>query len=92
MLPPEAYAEMLFGLGGEDLTVLLKVYPHILADAEAMVEWVKGTLLTAYLEPLPPPAQERFLGSYRTRLRELFPQKPVFYGFKRILFSVSKPG
>ncbi|PZA06158.1 MULTISPECIES: methyltransferase domain-containing protein [unclassified Meiothermus] len=92
VLPPEDYARMLFGLGGENLTVLLKVYPHVLADAEAMVEWVKGTLLTAYLEPLPPSAQERFLEGYRARLRELFPRKPVFYGFKRILFSASKPG
>ncbi|WP_276955217.1 methyltransferase domain-containing protein [Allomeiothermus silvanus] len=89
VLPPEAYAEMLFGLGGEDLTVLLKVYPHVLADADAIVEWVKGTLLTAYLERLPPPEQEKFLGRYRTRLRELFPQKPVFYGFKRILMAAS---
>lgn len=91
VLPPEDYARMLFDLGGEDLTVFLKVYPHVLADADAIVEWVRGTLLTAYLEPLPAPEQERFLERYRTRLRELFPQKPLFYGFKRVLLSASRP-
>lgn len=85
MLPPETYAGMFFGLGGLEIIALLKVYPHVLADADAILEWVKGTLLTHYLERLPQEHKTRFLEQYWLKLNRIFPQKPVFYGFKRVL-------
>lgn len=87
VLPPEAYAQMLFGLGGTEITAMLKVYPHVLEDADAILEWAKGTLLTLYLDCLPEPYRAQFVERYRDELRRRFPQKPVFYGFKRILLS-----
>ena len=53
-----AYAELLFSLGARDLTVFEKVYPHVLPDADAVLEWARGTTLLPYLERLPP-AQRR---------------------------------
>ena len=53
-----AYAELLFAAGLGDLDVFEKIYPHVLADADAMLEWAKGTALLPYLERLPP-AQPR---------------------------------
>ncbi|WP_018466086.1 methyltransferase domain-containing protein [Calidithermus timidus] len=91
VLPVEDYAQLFFDLGGQDITAVLKVYPHVLPDADAIVEWVKGTLLTAYLGVLPEELQGAFLERYRSRLNELMPQKPVFYGFKRVLLAASKP-
>lgn len=91
VLPIEDYAQMLFDLGGQKITAFLKVYPHVLADSDGIVEWVKGTLLVPYMEKLPESLKGEFLSLYRDRLREQFPQKPVFYGFKRVLFAATRP-
>lgn len=82
---------MLFDLGGTQMTVFLRVYPHELHDAGAIVEWVKGTLLVPYLERLPAEYKSRFLDIYTEQLSEQLPQKPVFYGFKRVLFAATRP-
>ncbi|MCX7782574.1 MAG: methyltransferase domain-containing protein [Meiothermus sp.] len=91
VLPIEDYAQMLFDLGGTQITAWMKVYPHVLEGADAMVEWVRGTLLLPYLEQLSAEHKRRFLALYTERLNELFPQKPVFFGFKRVLLAATKP-
>ncbi len=85
MLPVEEYARLLYDLGAVDFEVVLKVYPHVLADADAIVEWTRGTLLTAYQ------VTDEFLKDYRAEVRKACPGAPVFYGFKRILMTASKP-
>ena len=85
MLPVEAYAQLLYELGASESEVVLKVYPHILADADAIVEWTKGTLLTAYT------TTDEFLEAYRAEVRRTCPGSPVFYGFKRLLLTAIKP-
>lgn len=52
VLAVEAYAELLYCLGATDIAVFLKVYPHVLEDADALVEWTKGTAMLPYLEAL----------------------------------------
>lgn len=90
VLPVEEYAELLYEHGGRDLTVLLKVYPHELANAGAIADWVAGTVLVPYFERLGD-LQEMFMERYRETLREYWPKSPVFYGFRRILFVATKP-
>lgn len=85
MLPLEEYARLLHELGAVESEVVLKVYPHVLADADAIVEWTKGTLLTAY------DTTETFLAAYRAEVRSACPGAPVFYGFKRLLLTATKP-
>jgi trans-aconitate 2-methyltransferase len=86
VLAPERYAELLFGLGFREQHVRLQVYPHVLESADAIVEWVKGTLLTAYEARLPAALFPAFVDRYRDRLREaLGDPRPCFYPFKRIL-------
>lgn len=91
VLPVEDYAQKLFDLGGTQISAFMKVYPHVLDDASSIVEWVKGTLLVPYLERLPEGYKPKFLEVYTQNLRKRFPQKPVFYGFKRVLFAATKP-
>ena len=91
VLPLAAYAELLHAHGGRDLTVFEKVYPHVLDDADAIVEWMQGTALVPYMERLPTDLQQRFVEDYRSRVRKQFPHAPVFYGFRRILFSATQP-
>lgn len=91
MLPIERYAEILFSLGGTDIVAFLKVYPHVLENSDAIVEWTKGTLLVPFMEQLHEDQADLFLKRYKELLRQSFPSSPVFYGFKRILFSAIKP-
>jgi len=90
VLGVETYAELLYAHGGRELTVLEKVYPHVLADAAALAEWTRGTALVPYLERLPLDLQEPFLARYRAGLQAHWPQGPIFYGFRRILFAATR--
>jgi trans-aconitate 2-methyltransferase len=90
VLPIDAYAELLYRHGGEEITVFEKVYPHLLENADALADWTSGTALVPYFERLEPELRDRFMDRYRQRLRELFPQSPVFYGFRRTLFAATR--
>jgi len=86
VLPPEAYAGLLYRCGFEDPIVRLIVYPHVLAGPDEVVEWMKGTLLTEYARHLPADLFDRFVEEYRTRLiARLDATRPFFFPFKRIL-------
>jgi trans-aconitate 2-methyltransferase len=84
--PPEWYALLLDRLGLAEQHVRLQVYLHHLAAREEVVEWVRGTLLTAYARRLPAELFERFVERYRERLLpRLDDGRPYRYPFKRLL-------
>jgi trans-aconitate 2-methyltransferase len=91
VLSAEDYAQLLFDAGFTDITVFEKIYPQVLADADAVVEFTRGTLLTAYQARLSAELYEAFVTAFRARVRELFPYRPAFYPFRRLLFSATKP-
>ena len=90
VLTTEAYAELLYAHGGQEITVFEKVYPHVLEDADALVSWMSGTALVPYFERLPEALHEPFMERYRERLRARWPSGPVFFGFRRILFAATR--
>jgi trans-aconitate 2-methyltransferase len=49
------------------------IYYHRLKNAEAIVEWVKGTGLRPYLDVLPPHMREAYLAAYLDRIRDAYP-------------------
>jgi trans-aconitate 2-methyltransferase len=86
VLPPEAYARLLARLGFRAQHVRVQVYAHVLGGREDVVEWVKGTLLTAYAERLGPALFDEFLARYTARLLpRLEDTHPYFFPFKRLL-------
>ncbi|HYF49702.1 MAG TPA: methyltransferase domain-containing protein [Planctomycetota bacterium] len=89
VLEVERYAELLYAAGGRELTVFAKIYPHVLADADAIADWTSGTALVPYFERLSA-LKDEFLKRYRQRLKEVYPNTPVFFGFKRILFAATR--
>jgi trans-aconitate 2-methyltransferase len=92
VLSPEEYATLLHDLGFVAQTVRLQVYGHVLESPEAVVEWVRGTLLTDYESRLPGPMYQEFVARYRARLHAaLGDQRPYFYPFKRILLWGRRP-
>ena len=86
VLPPETYAQLLHRLGYMPQHVRLQVYLHVLAEAGAVVDWVKGTLLTDYRRRLPDDVYEGFVARYRELLvAELSDERPFPFPFKRVL-------
>jgi trans-aconitate 2-methyltransferase len=92
VLPSDAYAGILHAEGATDVAVIEKVYPHVLENAAAIADWVRGTALIPYLERLPADVREPFMTRYRDKLQEHFPESPVFYPFRRTLFVATRPG
>jgi len=83
---PEWYAALLHRLGFPRQHVRMQVYGHLLAARDEVVEWVRGSLLTAYQRRLPADLWPAFLERYRARLlAELPDERPFFYPFKRLL-------
>ncbi|MDQ7989835.1 MAG: trans-aconitate 2-methyltransferase [Candidatus Dactylopiibacterium sp.] len=50
-------------------------YEHVMADADAIVEWVKGTGLRPYLEALPAALRETYEADYRSAIAGAYPAR-----------------
>lgn len=93
VLEPETYSRLLHDAGFRPQHVRLQVYPHYLASRDEVVEWLKGTQLTAFQSRLPPDLFAELLKQYRERLSGLLPdERPFFYPFKRILICGRRAG
>jgi trans-aconitate 2-methyltransferase len=91
VLPPETYAAILHRLGFDQQHVRLQVYPVMLDGPEAVVEWVRGSVLTDYEKRMPADLWPSFLDRYRERLLpRLQSRRPFFYPYKRVLFWGSR--
>lgn len=89
---PEWYAARLDALGYAEQHVRVQVYAHHLPGREDVIEWVKGTLLTAYQARLPAALWPAFLDRYRAALLpHLADAHPFFYPFKRLLLWARRP-
>jgi trans-aconitate 2-methyltransferase len=49
------------------------VYYHPLSDAQAIVEWVKGTGLRPYLDSVGPEHRDKFIADYTARIAKAYP-------------------
>ena len=90
VLPIDEYAQLLFDLGAENIVVFEKIYPHVLENSDAVIEWVSGTALVPYFERLGE-HKDAFLQVLREKFRAAMPGSPVLYPFRRTLFSAHKP-
>jgi len=89
VLSIEEYAGLLFRVDAEDIHVFEKVYPHVLKNANAIVEWISGTALLPYFERLGN-LRDEFVDAIRQELQVIMPEEPVFYPFRRTFISARK--
>ncbi len=86
VIAPERYASLLYELGYARQHVRVQIYGHVLESSRAVVEWVKGTLLTDYQRRMSADIYETFLDRYTSHLVEVLgDRRPFFYTYKRVL-------
>ena len=78
---PAAYFERL-APKAKRVDIWQTVYHHVMADAAAIVEWVKGTGLRPYLDVAGADQAEAFTAAFAARIRQAYP--PMADG--RVLF------
>jgi len=81
------YGERLLELRCE-VDVWETVYLHRMQNAEAIVEWVKGTALRPVLSRLDADAAAIFLAAYADRVADAYPSGPhgTWFPFRRLFF------
>jgi trans-aconitate 2-methyltransferase len=84
-LAPEQYAAILHACGFEEQRCRMEVYGHSMPSGDAVVEWTRGSLLTAYQQQLSAQEFEHFVNAYRDVLVQRLGNGPYFYAFKRLL-------
>lgn len=72
--PLTEYYDMLAPLAA-NIDVWRCIYQHPMASADAIVEWLRGTGLKPFVEPLPPDQQSAFLDAYRQRIDAAYPPR-----------------
>jgi len=56
-----------------DVNLWHTYYQHVLDDHEAIVEWVKGTGLRPFIDPLSSEERESFLKAYLDQIKKVYP-------------------
>lgn len=90
VLTIDEYSEIIYRNGFKDFLIYEKVYSHGLKNSDDIVRWMEATALLPYLERLPAEEHKVMLQQYRETIIKKWPSGSVFFGFKRILISVSK--
>ncbi|MFT7772675.1 trans-aconitate 2-methyltransferase [Roseateles sp.] len=67
-------------------------YQHPMDSASRIVEWVRGTGLKPFVDPLPEPERTQFLADYEQRIASSYPQRAdgrLLLAFPRLFFVAS---
>lgn len=68
------YYDLLAGSGAE-VDVWRTAYQHPMASPAKIVEWVRGTGLKPFIDPLPEAERKAFLSEYEARIAQAYPKR-----------------
>lgn len=92
ILSAEHYYDLL--AGAADVDVWRTTYYHRMADASAIVQWLRATGLRPFLDGLPTPAlQAGFVAAYQRRIESAYPQRADgqrLLAFPRLFFVAQR--
>lgn len=92
LLTSEHYYDLLAQVGCE-MDIWRTTYYHVMADAQAIVTWLKATGLRPFLDGLDPDEQTRFLEHYHQALQQAYPARTdgrVLLAFPRLFIVAVK--
>lgn len=81
----EKYAQIFYDSGFTNPSCREQIYTHPMASGAEVIEWTKGTMLTAFQKNLSAERFEEFLKIYSERLLQEIGTGPYLYCFKRML-------
>ncbi len=90
--PPRVYYDALKPYAAR-VEIWHSIYNHGLADAAAVVEWVRGTGLRPFIDPLSNEEREAFLAAYLARIQAAYPAATdgkVLLRFPRLFFVAQR--
>lgn len=93
LLPPPSHYYDLLEPFASRIDIWHAIYNHPLADAAAIAEWVKGTGLRPWLEPLSAAQREAYLAEYISRIAKAYPplrDGKVLLRFPRLFIVVTR--
>jgi trans-aconitate 2-methyltransferase len=79
----------------ERVDIWQTTYEHVMLDASAIVEWVKGTGLRPYLEALPEGLRAEYLAHYTKGIDEAYPRRADgkrLFSFPRLFIVAVRAG
>lgn len=68
-------------------------YQHPMESPARIVEWVRGTGLKPFVDPLPEPERAQFLAAYEQRIADNYPPRsdgPLLLAFPRLFFIATR--
>ena len=93
ILPLESYYDLLAPLAAET-DVWRTAYQHRMASPEAIVDWVRGTGLRPFIDPLSEHQRAGFLADYTSRIAEAYRPKAdgrLLLAFPRLFVVARSP-
>jgi trans-aconitate 2-methyltransferase len=69
------------------------IYNHVMDDASAIVDWVRGTGLNPFLQRLDPAEQDAFLAAYMAEIEAAYPKSgdgKVLMAFPRLFIIAER--